>query len=105
MDPTLKEDVAWDQAETEVPPSDSPSRDRRHSSSASTSTLVTGDSNDPSSARGRRSRPSVASASSQLPTVREKKEQRALSFATPTSLTHTVSEEKVISSKKVASCH
>lgn len=102
MDPPFKEEVVWDPVDVDATGSDAATgTDRRHSSSASSSTLSTSDSNDPSSARGRRSRPSVASASSQLPTVREKKEQRALSLDKPPSLVHFASEETVVSSQKV----
>jgi len=102
MDPPFKEEIAWEPMEVDATGSDSPSRnDRRHSSSASTSTLPTADSSDPSGGCGRRSRPSVASASSQLPTVREKKEQRALSLDESPDLTQLNSEETVVSSQKV----
>lgn len=102
MDPPFKEEIAWQSVEAEATGSDLPyENDRRHPSSATISTLSTADSSDQSGGRGRRSRPSVASASSQLPTVREKKERRALSFDTQPTLTHLTSEETVVSSKKV----
>ena len=109
MGPTFEEEAAWDPLETVTPPSDGYFGDRRHSSSASSSTLSAGGSNATSSTGGRRSRPSVASASSQLPTVqekRERKEQRALSKETiPSLLAPTLtpldSEETVVSSQKV----
>ncbi len=102
--PSFKEEYGWEPVEVEATLSESPSRnDKRHLSSASISTLSTADNSDQSTSlgRGRRSRPSVASASSQLPTVREKKEQRALSLKAPSSLTNVNSEETVVSSKKV----
>ena len=90
--------------------SDSPSArtDRRHSSSASTTTGVTGDSVNTTGSGGRRSRPSVISASSQLPTVREQNQMRAMSMNStnkdrPSSLAKLVSDESVVSSKKVGS--
>ena len=103
MDGPFKDEPLW------VPPGDDNIRsesptartDRRHSSSASTSTGITGDSTDSSTSRGRRSRPSVASASSQLPTVREKAQQRALSLDKPPSLAKLASDETVVSSQKV----
>lgn len=103
MDSPFKEEIEWEPVEAEATRSESPFRnDRRHPSSASISTLSTADGSDQPGGRGRRSRPSVASASSLLPTVREKKEQRALSVNTPPSLTHVTSQETVVSSKKVS---
>lgn len=75
---------------------------RRHSSSASSSSQSTEDNSN--SSRGRRSRPSVASISAQLPTVREQKVQRALSWKAegkPPGGPRLDSDETVISSKKV----
>lgn len=79
-------------------------RDRRHSSSASSSSQSTEDRQGSQSSNGRRTRPSVSSISSQLPTVREQKERRALSWKTEDHLTATprlASDETVVSSKKV----
>lgn len=105
MDQPLKEEHIWETSmEDSVSPLDEsgpPRTDRRHSSSASNSTGTTGDSNDSLGQRSRRSRPSVVSASSQLPTVKEKNQQRAMSIGKPPSLAHLTSEETVISSKKV----
>lgn len=78
-------------------------RERRHSSSASSSSKST-DEKSSNGSQGRRARPSVASISSQLATVREQKEQRALSWEVENALPGTsrlVSDETVISSKKV----
>ena len=87
MDRTNEEQM-WELT-TNVSRSD---RDRRHSSSASSSSQSTEDRQGSQVSSGRRTRPSVSSISSQLPTVREQKELRALSLA---------SDETVISSKKV----
>ena len=110
MNPEFHE-IPWDRGLDEITRSNSPPADRRHSSSASASTLTASDSTDSSGSRGgRRARPSVASASSQLPTVREKKEHRSVSFDQPPPLSHLNSDdtisgagagETVISSKKV----
>lgn len=99
-------DITWvsGEAEAETLRDNSPSTDRRHSSSASNSTLTTCDSSDSSAARGRRSRPSVASASSKLPTVREK-EQRAQSLGQSSDGSQQPLEEAVVSSKKVLNWH
>ncbi len=100
MDQPFKQETAWDpSADQNLSPA-SPT-ERRHSSSASSSTLSTNDSNDSSGSRGRRSRPSVASVSSQLPTVREKNLQRAISEEKLLSLSQLSSEETVVSSQKV----
>ncbi|KAL8862290.1 MAG: hypothetical protein Q9178_001299 [Gyalolechia marmorata] len=84
-------------------------RDRRHSSSASSSSVSTNRDNSPGS-NGRRTRPSVTSIVSSLPTVREMHDRRTSSqssltvpplphhFSVTSSLT---SEETVVSSKKV----
>lgn len=81
--------------------------DRRHSSSASISSQSTEDRNASPSAnpsRGRRTRPSVSSISSQLPTVREQRAMRSLSWEidpkTPEPF-QTTAEESVVSSKNV----
>lgn len=81
-------------------------RDRRHSSSASSSSQSDERQVSPHSAgqRGRRTRPSVSSASSQLPTVREQKERRALSWEVdnrPGLASKLNSDETVVSSQKV----
>lgn len=99
MDRTNEEQV-WELT-TNVSRSD---RDRRHSSSASSSSQSTKDRQGSQTSNGRRTRPSVGSISSQLPTVREQKERRALSWKTEDQLTVTprlASEETVVSSKKV----
>lgn len=78
-------------------------RERRHSSSASSCSMST-DSKSSNGSQGRRARPSVASISSQLATVRELKEQRALSWEIENkmpSASRLDSDEIVISSKKV----
>lgn len=83
MDPPFREDSIWElgpiTARTESPVP----ADRRHSSSASTSSASTDDPlSTPNSngSRGRRTRPSVSSAQSKLPTVREQRDQqRAMS--------------------------
>ena len=86
--------------------STNPSRtDRRHSSSASSVTVSTEDVQMSSSGRGRRTRPSVTSASSQLATVRERQGQRTLSWETNAKGSGNFppprSDEEVVSSKKV----
>lgn len=87
---------------TRVLPSDG---DRRRSSSVSSSSQSTEDrQGSQSSNNGRRTRPSVSSISSQLPTVREQKERRALSLQVdnpPTASSRMSSDETVVSSKKV----
>lgn len=78
-------------------------RERRHSSSASSSSKST-DEKSSNGSHGRRARPSVLSISSQLATVREQKEQRALSWENENKMPGTSrldSDETVISSKKV----
>lgn len=82
--------------------------DRRHSSSASTSSKSAEDRQSPSNpdaAKPRRMRPSVSSASSQLATVREQKEFRTLSWGTKSGsldpLEPLRTEETVVSSKDV----
>lgn len=82
--------------------------DRRHSSSASTSSKSAEDkstSSLPDAAKARRMRPSVSSASSQLPTVREQKEFRTFSWGknaqNSDAATRLKSEETVVSSKDV----
>ena len=75
----------------------------RHSSSASSSSK-SADEKSSNGSQGRRARPSVASISSQLATVREQKEQRALSWGIENEMSGTSrldSDETVISSKKV----
>ncbi|KAI4248411.1 MAG: hypothetical protein L6R40_000970 [Gallowayella cf. fulva] len=85
-------------------------RDRRHSSSASSSSISANRDHSPASSNGRRTRPSVTSVASSLPTVREMHNRRTSSQASLTvpplphnaSLTSSVdSEETVVSSKKV----
>lgn len=56
-------------------PTSSESPNRRHSSSASSSTLTSGSYRESGGLRGRRMKPSVTASSSQLPAVREMKEQ------------------------------
>lgn len=78
-------------------------REGRHSSSASSSSK-SADEKSSNGSQGRRARPSVASISSQLATVREQKEQRALSWGIENKMPGTSrldSDETVISSKKV----
>ena len=80
------------------------SGDRRHSSSASSSSSSTDDPLASPNSRGRRTRPSVSSASSKLPTVREQRDQRAISLdSTPgqEGRSRLTSDETVVSSKKV----
>lgn len=80
-----------------------PSRLERHSSSASSSSKST-DEKSSNGYQGRRARPSVASISSQLATVREQKEQRTLSWENENKMpgaSRLDSEETIISSKKV----
>ena len=108
MDSPIKEESLWLPPDEDRLRSESPSArtDRRHSSSASTSTCVTGGSSTSGVSGGRRSRPSVASASSQLPTVREQNQMRAMSVNSankdrPSSLAKMGSDEAVVSSKKV----
>lgn len=82
-------------------------RDRRHSSSASSSSQSAEDgqiSPGSNGSNGRRTRPSVSSVSSQLPTVREQKAQRTLSWEIekkPSLASRLASDETVISSKDV----
>ena len=104
----IKEESLWLPPGEENLRSESPSArtDRRHSSSASTSTAVTGNSVNTAGSGGRRSRPSVISASSQLPTVREQNQMRTMSLNSmnkdrPSSLAKLGSDEAVVSSKKV----
>lgn len=101
MDNRANEDQMWELS-THVSRSD-----RRHSSSASTSSQSTEDrqaSPTTNPSRGRRTRPSVSSISSQLPTVREQKAMRNLSWEidpkTPEP-SQLLSEESMVSSKKV----
>lgn len=99
MDRTNEEQM-WELT-TNVSRSD---RDRRHSSSASSSSQSTEDRQGSHASNGRRTRPSVSSISSQLPTVREQKERRALSWKVedqPTTIQSVASDETVVSSKKV----
>lgn len=99
MDRTNEEQM-WELT-TNVSRSD---RDRRHSSSASSSSQSTEDRQGSQISNGRRTRPSVGSISSQLPTVREQKERRALSWEVENRQTATPrlgSDETVVSSKKV----
>ena len=99
MDRTNEEQV-WELT-TNVSRSD---RDRRHSSSASSSSQSTEDRQGSQASNGRRTRPSVSSISSQLPTVREQKERRALSWDVdnqPVAPQQPSPDETVISSKKV----
>lgn len=101
MDNRANEDQMWELS-THISRSD-----RRHSSSASTSSQSTEDkqaSPNINPSRGRRTRPSVSSISSQLPTVREQKVMRTLSWdidpKTPEP-SGVVLEESMVSSKKV----
>ena len=110
MSSPIKEESLWLPPNEDNIRSESPSArtDRRHSSSASTSTAVTGDTGNSTASGGRRSRPSVISASSQLPTVREQNQMRAMSLNSvnkdrPSSLAKMGSDEAVVSSKKVRS--
>ncbi|KAL8812163.1 MAG: hypothetical protein Q9200_001243 [Gallowayella weberi] len=84
-------------------------RDRRHSSSASGTSVSANRDHSPASS-GRRTRPSVTSIAASLPTVREMHDRRTSSQASsaPPSLPHNPSlttsvdsEETVVSSKKV----
>lgn len=78
-------------------------RERKHSSSASSSSK-SADEKGSNGSQGRRARPSVTSISSQLATVREQKEQRALSWENEKKIpgaSRLDSDETVISSKKV----
>ncbi|KAL8853448.1 MAG: hypothetical protein Q9221_001765 [Calogaya cf. arnoldii] len=84
-------------------------RDRRHSSSASSSSISANRDNSPGS-NGRRTRPSVTSIASTLPTVREMHDRRTLSQSSltvpplpqhPSVSSSLTSEETVVSSKKV----
>lgn len=80
-------------------------RERKHSSSASSSSK-SADEKGSNGSQGRRARPSVTSISSQLATVREQKEQRALSWERENEnkipgASRLGSDETVISSKKV----
>lgn len=80
-------------------------RERKHSSSASSSSK-SADEKGSNGSQGRRARPSVTSISSQLATVREQKEQRALSWERENEnkipgASRLDSDETVISSKKV----
>ncbi len=84
------------------------SRSDRHSSSASSSSRSADDrqgSPNPDGTKPRRMRPSVSSASSQLPTVREQKEFRVMSWGTESKKAdpppRLKSEETVVSSKDV----
>ena len=103
MEQSLKLEFAWDpSAELATGNlSSTPATERRHSSSASNSTLSTNDSNNSSASRGRRPRPSVVSLSSQLPTVQEKNLQRTRSEEQSPGLSQLSSEETVVSSQKV----
>ena len=101
MDNRANEDQIWELS-TNITRSD-----RRHSSSASTSSQSAEDrqsSSGTNPSKGRRTRPSVTSISSQLPTVREQKAMRTLSWEIdpkspdPSQLR---SEESVVSSKNV----
>lgn len=76
---------------------------RKHPSSASSSSK-SADEKGSNDSQGRRARPSVTSISSQLATVREQKEQRALSWENENQILGALrldSDETVISSKKV----
>ena len=102
MDNRQPEDQVWELS-TSISRSD-----RRHSSSASTSSKSAEDksiSSQPDASKSRRMRPSVSSASSQLATVREQQEFRTLSWdklsKTSDALTPLKSEETVVSSKDV----
>lgn len=93
------EDQTW---ELTTNPSRS-DRERNYSSSASSSSKSSDEKNSNGS-QGRRARPSVASISSQLATVREQKEQRALSWENENKMPGTSrldSDETILSSKKV----
>jgi hypothetical protein len=101
MDSKYQEDQMWEL-------STNTSRSERHSSLASSSSRSADDrqgSPNPDGTKSRRMRPSVSSASSQLPTVREQKEFRVVSWekesreaVPPPQLK---SEESVVSSKDV----
>lgn len=102
MDQPFKQEPAWDplaEAAKNLYPNSA--TERRHSSSVSTSTNSTNDSNECSGSRGRRPRPSVASGSSQLPTVREKNLERIMNDDRSPSLVLVDSEETVVNSQKV----
>ncbi len=111
MDPPFKEEPVWQpigedltHVETRSESPGSGGGERRHSSSASNSTFTTGDGTDGGGTRGRRTRPSVTSASSQLATVRERNSIAGTISEKRPSLGSTVdlgSIETVISSKKV----
>lgn len=82
--------------------------DRRHSSSASSSSKSAEDrqgSSNPDGTKARRMRPSVSSASSQLPTVREQKEFRVMTWEKDSKKAdpppRLKSDETVVSSKDV----
>lgn len=80
-------------------------QERKHSSSASSSSK-SADEKSSNGSQGRRARPSVTSISSQFATVREQKEQRALSWKRENENknpggSRLDSDETVISSKKV----
>ena len=78
-------------------------RERKHSSSASSSSK-SADEKVSNGSQGRRARPSVTSISSQLATVREQKEQRALSWENENKIpgaSRLDSDKTVISSKRV----
>ena len=102
MGQPFKQEPAWDplaEAAKNLYPISA--TERRHSSSVSTYTNSTNDSNESSGSRGRRPRPSVASSSSQLPTVREKNLERVMNDDKTPSLALVDSEETVVSSQKV----
>ncbi|KAL8944271.1 MAG: hypothetical protein Q9216_000566 [Gyalolechia sp. 2 TL-2023] len=102
------EDVVWDLASQSPTSGSLPFKSdgsRRHSSSASSSSASANRDTSPSS-NSRRTRPSVTSIASGLPTVREMHDRRTSSQTTLTIPTHShisslSSDETVVSSKKV----
>ncbi|KAL8823570.1 MAG: hypothetical protein Q9191_005733, partial [Dirinaria sp. TL-2023a] len=100
-----EEQQAWELSE-DIRRSSSPygsSDERRHSSSASSSSQSTGNSAEARGSAGRRSRPSVSSASAALATVQEQREHRSMSFDMPERPAdpRLASEETVVSSQDV----
>ena len=108
MDPHFREDSIWELGSVSTHVESSARAGRRLSSSASTSSTATDDplgSPNSNGSHGRRTRPSVSSASAKLPTVREQKDhQRGMSSGN-TSRTEghprLASDETVVSSKDV----
>ncbi|KAL9006684.1 MAG: hypothetical protein Q9188_000558 [Gyalolechia gomerana] len=101
-------DVVWDLSSQSTSSGSLPSKSdpsRRHSSSASSSSASANRDNSPGS-NGRRTRPSVASIASSLPTVREMHDRRTSSQTTltvpaPSHISSLSPDEPVVSSKKV----